>query len=42
MLVPKLKCKNCGYTWTPRINNPKKCPKCGHFIEKLEELLIEA
>lgn len=22
-------CKRCGYTWTPRNENPPQCPKCG-------------
>jgi len=26
--LPKLKCKRCGHTWTPRVDNPVVCPKC--------------
>jgi DNA-directed RNA polymerase subunit RPC12/RpoP len=22
------KCLKCGYTWTPKVANPKKCPRC--------------
>ena len=24
----QLTCVRCGYTWTPRIRRPKKCPDC--------------
>lgn len=24
----ELNCKRCGYTWEPRISNPKRCPRC--------------
>lgn len=23
-----LKCPHCEYVWTPRVSNPKSCPKC--------------
>lgn len=28
--IKQLKCKRCGWTWTPRISDVKKCPnrKC--------------
>jgi predicted Zn-ribbon and HTH transcriptional regulator len=28
MDLPKMKCLQCGHEWTPRVNNPKCCPKC--------------
>ena len=24
-----LQCKQCGYSWYKRTNNPKRCPDCG-------------
>jgi len=30
MQLVKLSCPKCGYQWIPRVENPKKCPKCGH------------
>jgi len=26
-------CSYCGYEWTPRIDKPKKCPKCKSWLE---------
>lgn len=26
--LPKYKCLRCGHTWTPRKQNPERCPKC--------------
>lgn len=26
-----IKCKKCGYEWTPRIKNPKACPMCKQY-----------
>lgn len=23
-----IKCKKCGYEWTPRVEKPKECPDC--------------
>ena len=23
-----IKCRFCGYTWTPRVEHPKACPDC--------------
>lgn len=28
--IPKVRCKDCGYTWVPRIPKPTWCPKCLH------------
>ncbi|QGH73182.1 MAG: hydrogenase/urease nickel incorporation protein [Siphoviridae sp. ctjeG17] len=25
-------CK-CGYGWVPRVPQPKKCPRCGVFLD---------
>lgn len=25
----RMKCNNCGYNWTPTVQNPKRCPDCG-------------
>ena len=27
------KCTKCGYTWIPRVKNPKECPKCKTRID---------
>lgn len=40
MLIPKIRCSRCGYIWTPRLNRPKKCPRCKNFIENLEKSII--
>lgn len=34
MELPKITCSKCDYTWTPRVSNPKVCPKCGNRLEK--------
>lgn len=26
-----LKCLRCGYTWTPKKENPKSCPNCHQY-----------
>jgi rubrerythrin len=28
----KMKCPYCGYEWVPRTADPKKCPRCGHWL----------
>jgi hypothetical protein len=40
MLVSKLKCPKCSWKWIPRVKTPKKCPKCGYYIEDVEALLV--
>jgi len=27
-------CKRCGYVWKARISSPKKCPRCGQWIQR--------
>jgi len=27
-----MKCKFCGYEWTPRATNPKQCPLCKRYL----------
>jgi len=29
----KSKCPYCGYVWTPRVANPKECPRCKRRID---------
>jgi predicted Zn-ribbon and HTH transcriptional regulator len=24
----ELSCEKCGYTWRPRVQDPKECPNC--------------
>lgn len=33
---PPITCPNpdCKYTFTPRVPQPKKCPRCQHWIFK--------
>ena len=26
--IPRLTCQNCGHTWIPRVESPRKCPEC--------------
>ncbi len=28
-LPPKITCQRCGYIWTPRKAEVRRCPKCG-------------
>lgn len=41
LFVPKLKCPRCAWEWTPRVQKPKKCPHCGYFIEKVEDIILD-
>lgn len=27
-IIPECNCARCGYSWTPRIRDPKSCPDC--------------
>jgi len=27
----KCKCKQCGYEWKSRVENPSSCPKCKRY-----------
>jgi len=31
--ITKLGCDRCGNIWQPRVNNPVKCPRCGHRFD---------
>lgn len=33
--MKKTKCKNkrCGHKWNSRVEQPKTCPKCKHYIK---------
>jgi len=31
MELLKMKCEKCSHEWIPRVENPLKCPKCGHI-----------
>ena len=31
MQLVKVTCEKCGHTWIPMVENPQKCPKCGHY-----------
>lgn len=30
--VTTIICPNCGYEWTPRVEKPKRCPKCQKWL----------
>lgn len=32
-----LRCKRCGYTWTPRVASPASCPYCKRRFERKEQ-----
>lgn len=34
---PPVECDKCGYSWTPKVENPKRCPKYGHRLKKREK-----
>lgn len=29
-----MKCKYCGYEWTPRVKNPRACPVCKRYFRE--------
>lgn len=31
-MLPIYKCYTCGATWTPRVEQPKKCPRCRSIL----------
>jgi len=31
--MEKKVCPHCGYEWIPRVENPKKCPRCARWLE---------
>lgn len=31
----EMKCNRCGYTWKPRVEQPKKCPGCLDWLIKV-------
>lgn len=31
----EIKCGGCGYQYTPRKKNPKSCPMCKGYYEKV-------
>ena len=32
--VSEMRCPHCDYVWTPRIENPKQCPRCKQYLER--------
>ncbi|MFZ7138180.1 MAG: hypothetical protein ACOWW1_07160 [archaeon] len=42
ILLQKVKCGFCGYVWTPRSSQLRKCPnpKCQKYFEKPDDLEI--
>lgn len=39
MQKEKKVCKNCGYEWTPRKQNPIRCPLCQGALMTKEEII---
>jgi predicted Zn-ribbon and HTH transcriptional regulator len=35
---PKAACKKCGFVWTPRVENPRACPRCKSYDFKKERV----
>lgn len=35
--LPQCECAKCGWEWTPRIKDPKWCPKCRTVYWRKEE-----
>ena len=33
-LMNTVTCDRCGYTWMPRVENPKSCPKCRYYFKE--------
>ena len=40
--LPHITCKRCGHTWTPRLADVRKCPRCktAHFDSKRRVVAI--
>lgn len=36
-----IECRNCGYEWTPRKQNPKSCPLCKRYIVVPEKMRLK-
>jgi len=30
--IKKRKCEKCGWEWIPRVNEPKRCPRCQAWL----------
>jgi predicted Zn-ribbon and HTH transcriptional regulator len=39
MQKEKKVCKHCGYEWTPRTQNPIRCPICQKLLLTKEEVI---
>jgi len=37
-----MNCPKCGHVWTPRVENPKRCPRCGKWLTEPAEREDEA
>lgn len=31
MMGPELHCLRCNYSWVPRTENPRRCPRCKSY-----------
>lgn len=40
--INKVECKRCGYSWIPRTDQPKECPKCKALTWKTERKIKKA
>ena len=32
MTIPTVTCPKCAHGWTPRLPNPRVCPKCKRYL----------
>jgi len=32
LTIPSLKCPKCAHEWTPRVANPRVCPRCRRYL----------
>lgn len=32
-----MKCPKCEHTWKPRVSDPRRCPKCGKWLENKDD-----
>ena len=34
MTIPMFTCPKCAHAWTPRLLNPRVCPRCKRYLEQ--------
>jgi hypothetical protein len=33
VVKPNLECPHCGFIWTPKVENPRACPRCKRYFD---------